>query len=106
MGKIGMYLRNNTTAWQQRIQWSTDDDVPFGFDALIVILQMAQQRIVVRMENQPRQFAHYGENITRTGSIFASLKDSQIQIIFKMKWNENVNFKNEISTNKVNQIDL
>jgi len=28
----------------------------------------------MRMENQTRHYAHLSENVTRTGSIFASLK--------------------------------
>ena len=56
-----------------------NDDVPFGFDALVVVFQMAEKRIVVGVENQPRQFAHHREDVTRTGSIFASLNFIQFR---------------------------
>lgn len=60
-----------------------DGTIPFRFDALVVIVQVSQKRIIVRMEDQTRHRAHHREDITRAGCIFASLRSNRKESVVR-----------------------
>ena len=63
-----------------------DGDVPLGFDFLVVVGQVLQDGIVVLVEDEPREWTHHREDVTRRGRVLAaSQPGAELNIYFKDK---------------------